>query len=87
MASDRPGNQPDRRAPPERVAPRRPRRQFTTRTNLTTTPMSSQDFHTAEEILARLVARAYAADHPEFFHRRAESEAGQKNGAGFHLTI
>lgn len=29
--------------------------------------MSSHDVQTASAILARLIARAYAAEHPEFF--------------------
>ena len=30
-------------------------------------PMSSQEVQTAERILAKMIARAYAADHPELF--------------------
>lgn len=69
-------NQPDSDAAPERGGAGRPRRRLTTRTRVSSTPMFSQDFDVVEQILARLVARAYAADHPELF-RRCEGSEGE----------
>jgi len=81
MAFERDDNQADSEAAPEKAAHGRPRRRFATRTQFSSAPMSSQDFGAAEEILARLVARAYVADHPELFRRREGSEAGRRNNA------
>jgi len=39
-------------------------------------PMSDCDRQTAEAILAKLVARAFAADHPELFGSRREGGDG-----------
>lgn len=39
-------------------------------------PMSILERQVAEDLLARLVARAYAADHPELFGPRLESARG-----------
>jgi hypothetical protein len=33
----------------------------------TENPMSAEDLRSAERVLARLIAAAYAADHPELF--------------------
>lgn len=74
MASDI-ENQPDSDAAPEKAGAGRPLRRFSTRTQFSSTPMSSQDIHVVEDILARLVARAYVADRPELFMRREGSEA------------
>jgi hypothetical protein len=87
MVHDRDDNQPSSGATPARVARGRPLCRFSTRTQFSSTPMSGQDVHVVEEILARLVARAYAADHPEVFVRRVETEADRKKGAGFPLTL
>ena len=43
-------------------------------------PMSACDIHRAEAILARLVARAYAADHPELFPHLARINGGPADG-------
>jgi len=75
MAFDRDDNQPDSHATRAKVAQGRPLRRFSTRTQFSSAPMSSQDFDVVEQTLARLVARAYAADHPELFRRREGSEA------------
>jgi hypothetical protein len=80
MVHDRDDNQPGSGATPARVARGRPLRRFSTRTQFSSAAMSSQDFHVVEEILARLVARAYAADHPELFRRHGTDKAGQGNG-------
>lgn len=40
-------------------------------------PMSVHDMQTAETILARLVARAFAVDHPELFGQRLPREIGE----------
>jgi len=43
------------------------RRRFTFRATVAAEPMAAEDLQAAERILARLIARAYAADHPELF--------------------
>ncbi len=43
------------------------RQRFTIRKRASGEPMSAADWRTAERILAKLVARASAADHPELF--------------------
>jgi hypothetical protein len=43
------------------------RRRLTFKYRTSDTPMSSQDWEAAEELLAKLIARAYALDHPELF--------------------
>jgi len=48
------------------MADRQRKRLSITRTTATK-PMSARDMQAAEALLAKLVARAYAADHPELF--------------------
>lgn len=43
------------------------RRRFAFRTRLAAKPMAAAESEAAERLLARLVARAYAADHRELF--------------------
>ena len=45
----------------------RQQKRFFTRRTVSSESVSARDLQTAEDILARLVARAYAADHPELF--------------------
>ena len=80
MAFDRDDNQPRSATAPEKAAPASRRRRFTTRTQFSSTPMSSDDLHAVEHILAELVARAYAADHPELFRRHEADMAGHGKG-------
>ena len=42
-------------------------RKITIHRKVSTEPMSVQDWQSAERILAKLVAQAYAADHPHLF--------------------
>jgi len=42
-------------------------KRFTVRTSISQEPMPVEDWHAAERVLAKLIARAYAADHPELF--------------------
>jgi hypothetical protein len=44
------------------------RRRFTFRASIAQEPMPVEEWQAAERLLAKLVARAYAADHPELFH-------------------
>jgi len=69
MAFDRDDNQSDFQATPAKVARVRPLRRFSTRTQLSSTPMTSEDLHAVEQTLALLVARAFVADHPDLFRR------------------
>ena len=43
-------------------------------------PMSTCDVQAAEAILARLVARAYAADHPQLFGPKLREIPGPEGG-------
>ena len=43
------------------------RRRFSVITRIAAEPMPVEEWQAAESLLARLVARAYAADHPELF--------------------
>lgn len=45
----------------------RQRKKLKIRRTVSTEPMSACDMQAAEAILAKLVARAFAADHPELF--------------------
>ena len=38
-------------------------------------PMPEEDLRVVEELLAKFIARAYRADHPELFQRRAPLHA------------
>jgi hypothetical protein len=42
--------------------------------------MTAEELRAAERILARLIAAAYAADHPELFGKQA-------SGSGLDLTV
>ena len=50
-----------------RAASRRHRHQLSIRRTASAEPMSGCDLRIAEDLLAKLVARAWAADHPERF--------------------
>lgn len=52
------------------------RKRFVVRQRVSSVPMSACDVQRAEAILARLVARAYAADHPELFPHLARTTGG-----------
>jgi len=55
------------------------KRRFTVVTRIAAEPMPVEEWRAAESLLARLVARAYAADHPELFRpaiARSENEQG-----------
>ena len=45
----------------------RQRKKLKIRRTASTEPMSACDTQAVDAIIAKLVARAYAADHPEFF--------------------
>jgi hypothetical protein len=77
MAFDHDDNQPDSEAAPEKAAHGRPRRRFATRTQFSSTPMTSEDLHAVEQTLAQLVARAFVADHPYLFRRCRTDQARQ----------
>jgi hypothetical protein len=47
----------------------RKKREFKFRASIANEPMLAAEWDAAERLLARLIARAYAADHPELFHR------------------
>lgn len=49
------------------TATKRKGRRFTVVTKIAAEPMPVEEWRAAESLLARLVARAYAADHPELF--------------------
>jgi len=51
------------------------RRRFTYRASIAPGPMPTADFEASERVLARLIARAYAADHPELFGARERTTA------------
>ena len=54
---------------------------FTFRATLAEKPMPAEEFAAAERMLARLIARAYAADHPKLFHPAVTpSESRQSSG-------
>lgn len=53
----------------------RPKR-FVVKQSMSSVQMSVCDVQKAEAILARLVARAYAADHPELFPHLARTIGG-----------
>ncbi len=57
------------------------RRRFTVVTKIAAEPMPMEEWQAAESLLARLVARAYAADHPELF-RRPEAHSKQELSSG-----
>lgn len=59
----------------------RRRRRFTVVTKIAAEPMAMEEWQAAESLLARLVARAYAADHPELF-RRPEVYSRQELSSG-----
>ena len=44
-----------------------------------TLPLSAQDLEVAEQTLARLIARAYAADHPELFDPPGETASASSD--------
>jgi len=46
---------------------KRKKSRFTIRRTYSAEPMSLDEWRAAEKVLARLVAEAYAADHPEIF--------------------
>jgi len=77
MAFDRDDNKPDSDAAPERAGAGRPLRRFSTRTQFSSTPMTSEDLHAVEQTLAQLVARAFVADHPDLFRRCRTDQSGQ----------
>lgn len=54
----------------------RPR--FTIRTQISSEPMPVTDWQTAERILAKLVARAFAVDHGELFGQHLNEVLGQE---------
>jgi hypothetical protein len=61
------------------TATKRKGRRFTVVTRIAAEPMPVEEWRAAESLLARLVARAYAADHPELFRpaiARSENEQG-----------
>lgn len=54
---------------------------MTIRRGIAAEPMSAADFAAAEALLARLAARAYAADNPHLFPRQ-EQTTQETNSAG-----
>lgn len=63
------------------VAAEKRRRRFPVVTKIAAEPMPMDEWQAAESLLARLVARAYAADHPELF-RRPEVHSRQELSSG-----
>ena len=65
------------------------RGRFTFRRRIAATPMPLEEWRAAERILARLAARAYAAEHPELFQpgRRVEqSPKGDSRTGGNEIS-
>jgi len=54
----------------------RQRKRLNIRRTASAEPMSACDMQAAEAILAKLVARAFAADHPELFGPHLASAVG-----------
>jgi len=61
------------------TATKRKGRRFTVVSKIAAEPMPVDEWRAAESLLARLVARAYAADHPELFRRPDTSDADTQN--------
>jgi hypothetical protein len=59
----------------------RQKRQFTFMARIAEEPMPAEEWQAAERLLAKLVARAYAADHPDLLQaRRTESTHPKSSG-------
>jgi len=63
------------------TATKRRGRRFTVVTKIAVEPMPVDEWRAAESLLARLVARAYAADHPELF-RPTIARSGREQDSG-----
>jgi len=63
------------------TATKRTGRRFTVISKIAAKPMLAEEWRAAESLLARLVARAYAADHPELF-RPAIARSDNEQGSG-----
>lgn len=61
------------------MAAGRARRGFTITTKVAQEPMSERDIQAIERILARLIARAYVADHPDLFGLDGDSKGSESD--------
>jgi len=53
------------------------KKRFTVRMRISENRMRIEDWHAAERLLAKLIARSYAADHPELFGPQLDGVLGR----------